>query len=595
MKKGFLIFLIICSYFTANSQVNKPKKKEVPVKLKDTVKTEVVEIVTKYNPKISDATKIKINPVIQLSENTKKKKLAYTIFSAPVASTFIPKSGVVKGIDVGVKERIYNNYVAAGFGNYTSPYTEIYLHNSNRFESEFGLSAKYNASFDNIENTVLDSNFENFIASIFYKKEGRYFDWKTVLNTKRSQYNWYGLPSLDFNENTINTINEEQTYNYFNVLGEIDFLDSYIDKSSLSLSYFNDRFNSNEILINLNTALDLPLDFISNSLKNMYLKTSLEFLTGGFTSNYTGDNELNYSIFTAGLNPEYKTTFGGFSIKLGAKIFGSFDTENSINNFLIYPDIKIETPIIKDYLNFYAGINGDLKTNTYKNFSEENPYVSPTLFMTQTSEKYNVFTGVNGTIDNSFSFNISANIKEEQDKPLFIKNNSKSTGTNTTLNSISLKGYEFGNSFNVVYDDIKTTTLFAELEYDFTKKITVGTSLQYDNYTTTNQFEAWNLPTFQTSLIGKFKSDKWYATTNVFYVSERKDVLYTDQFPSTSNGIQTVNSFVDINLNGGYHFSDKFSSFLKLNNILNSNYERFANFNVQGFQVLGGLTYKFDF
>ena len=109
------------------------------------------------------------------------------------------------------------------------------------------------------------------------------------------------------------------------------------------------------------------------------------------------------------------------------------------------------------------------------------------------------------------------------------------------------------------------------------------------------QSEAWNLPTIQTAFTTKYKSDKWYATTNIFYVSDRKDVLYSATFPSNLNDVQTLDAFVDINLNGGYHFNDKFSAFLKMNNILNTDYQRFANFNVQGFQVLGGITYKFDF
>jgi hypothetical protein len=48
-------------------------------------------------------------------------------------------------------------------------------------------------------------------------------------------------------------------------------------------------------------------------------------------------------------------------------------------------------------------------------------------------------------------------------------------------------------------------------------------------------------------------------------------------------------------LNGGYHFNDRFSAFLRLNNLLHTEYQRFANFDTQGFQVLGGITYKFDF
>lgn len=593
MKKGCLILLFLFGILNLSAQKRTTEKVQ-PVK-RDTVKTEVVEVETKYNPKISDASKIKKNPTLQLLDKSKKKKLTYNIFSAPVASTFIPKTGVVKGVDVGVKERLFNNYIAAGFGNYTSPYFEAYINSSTRFESEFGFYTKYVASLDNIENTLLDSNFSNFLATVFYKKEERYFDWKVRLNSERNQYNWYGLPNNNFAQNTIDLIDAKQTYNYFNVLGEINFLDAYLDKSTLSISYFSDALNSSEVLLNFNTNLDLPLNIIYNKLNNLTVKTGLELLKGKFKNDYATQNELKYSILTAKINPEYKATFTGFSLKLGAKVFGSFDTENSVNNFLIYPDVHIQKPIIEEFLTIYGGITGDLKTNTYKQFSEENPYISPTLFMTQTSEKYKAFFGLNGNLNNDISFNVSASLKEEDDKPLFLRNNSKSDGINTTSNGVPLKGYEYGNSFNVVYDDVRTTSIFAEVAYDYTKKITFATNIQFDNFSMTNQTKAWNLPTFQTSFVVKYKTNNWYATSNIFYINERKDLLYSAAYPSSTSGLQTLSSFVDVNLNGGYHFNDTFSAFLKLNNVLNNNYQRFANFDVQGFQALGGITYKFDF
>ena len=589
MKKGFLIFLIFFNFLSSLSQ------EKAPVKKIDTVKTEVVEVITTYNPEIADANKIKKNPVIELSEKSKKKKLSYTIFSAPVASTFIPKSGVVKGIDVGVKERIYNNYLAAGFGNYTSPYFEAYIHNHSRFQSEFGLSTKYTGSLDNIENTLLNSNFSNLATSIFYKREERYFDWKVTLNSERKEYNWYGLKENTFTDNVVNAINENQRYNYFSFKGEIDFLDAYINKSSIAFGYFTDGYNSKEILFNLDTDLDLPLDFISRNLDNIKITTSVEFLKGNFESQYGNLNELSHSIFTAKINPQYKTNIAGFSVKLGTKLYASFDSENSVNHFLAFPDIKIQKEIIKDQLNIYTGVFGDFYTNNYKNFTEENPYISPTQFITQTAEKYNIFAGLNGVVNNNLSFNFSGSYKEENDKALFVRNNSKSDGTFSTLNGTDIKGYEFGNSFTIIYDDVKTSSFFAELEYDFTKNITLGTNFQFDNYQMKSQQEAWNLPTVQATLFAEYKSNKWFAKSNIFYVSERKDVIYNSISPSFLSGVQNLNGFIDFNLNGGYHFNDKFSSFLILNNILNKNYQRFANFNVQGFQVLGGVTYKFDF
>ncbi|QNM84359.1 TonB-dependent receptor [Polaribacter pectinis] len=589
MKKGFTILLILLGIFSAKAQ-------EEPIeKVKDTVKTEVVEVVTKYNPKIADAKKIKKNPTLKIFEKSKKKKLEYTIFSAPVASTFIPKSGVVKGIDVGVKERIYKNYLAVGYGNYATPFVETFLHHSTRFENEFGLSAKYLASEENVRKSVLNSTFSNFNVGAFYKQEDRYFDWKVSLNSERNQYNWYGLPEIVFAETTVNSINEEQTYNYFNVIGEFTFKDSYIDFGKISASYFTDDYNSTEILAKFDAKLDFPLDFIKPNLNDISIKTSVEYLKGEFKNSYKDNNPVKYSIITVKINPEYKIAYLGFAFKAGLKTYVSLDSENDASNIFLIPDVLLQRPIIKEHLNIYGGFSGDLHTNTYKSFTEENPFISPTLFITQTLEESNWFLGFNGNITNDISFNLKASAKNEEDKPLFLRNASKSDGSTAVVNNSLLKGYEFGNSFSVYYDDVKTTSLFAEVQYDFSKRITFTTQIQFDNYTVTNALTEWNLPTLQASLKTEYKKNKWYASANAFYVSERKDGLYNGEFPSSFSGIQTIDSFIDVNLNGGYHFNDKFSAFLKLNNVLNTEYQRFANFDTQGFQALAGITYKFDF
>jgi len=587
MKKGFTLFLIYFSFLSLNAQ----KKEQV----KDTVKTEVVNIVTKYNPKISDAKKINKNPEIKLLKNNEKKKLKYTIFSAPVASTFIPKSGVVKGIDVGVKERVYKNFVALGFGNYTTPYLETYLSHSTNYVNEFGFNAKYLASLDNLKNTVLNSNFSNFNIGAFYKQQERYFDWKVSLNSERNLYNWYGLPDLLFTELTTNAINPEQAYNNLNLIGEFNFVDSYIHSATINAAYFTDSYKSRETLAKFNARLDLPLDFLGYNINDINLETSIEFLNGEFKNNYANTNTIKYATTTFNINPQYKMDFKGFSIKTGLKLIASLDSENSANNFFILPDVFIEGPLMEEYLNVYAGFTGDLHTNTYKNFTEENPYVSPTLFITQTLEKSNLFLGFKGLIIDDLSFNVKASFKSEEDKPLFVRNNSKSDGSNNTYSGIVLKGYEYGNSFDVYYDDVKTNTFFTELEYDYSKNLSFGFQGIYNVYNLKNAAEAWNLPSVEGSISAKYKTNKWFAAVNIFHVNQRKDTFYSNQYPTTQDGVETVASFSDLNLNGGYHFNDKFSAFLKLNNILNTDYQRFANFDTQGFQILGGLTYKFDF
>lgn len=588
MKKGFPLFLISVSFLSLNAQ-----KKE---QIKDTLKTEVVNIVTKYNPKIADAKKIKKHPKIKLLKKNEKKKLEYTIFYVPVASTFIPKRGGVKKIDVSVKESIYKNYLATGFGSYTTPYFETFLYHSNPSKNEFGFNSKYIASQDNLRNSILNSNFSNFNTSAFYKKQNPYLDWKVCLNSERNLYNWYGLPnSTILKTTTINSINEEQIYNYFELIGSFNLKNAYEDFGKIKTSYFSDSYKSAEVLIKLDAKLEFPLKAIHRKVNNISLKTGIEFLKGAFKNSYKDFNPVKYTTTTIRLDPQYKFNNTNFIFKTGLKLITSLDAENNSNNVFIIPDLLVQQSILKNYLNIYGGFYGDLHTNTYKNFTEENPYVSPTLSMTQTLEKSNLFIGFNGKINKEIRFNIKTSAKKEENKPLFLRNASKYNETNNDINSTILKGYKYGNSFKVVYDDVNTTTLFTEVTYNYSKKIAFDFQGIYNIYTLKNELENWNLPTTEVSFSSKYKNNKWNAAINLFYISERKDALYNKPFPSNIDKVETINSFVDINLNSDYHFNNKFSAFLKLNNILNTEYQRFANFNTQGFQILGGITYKFNF
>ena len=143
------------------------EKSKKGVKKKDSI-SEVINIVTSYTPTISDAFKVKKSPKIIVSENTKKKKLSYAIFSAPVASTFVPKSGVVKGIDVGIKERLFDNYIALGFGNYTTPFIEVFLNQNRKFETDYGVYLKYISSENGIKNTPLNTGYSTLNLGGYY-------------------------------------------------------------------------------------------------------------------------------------------------------------------------------------------------------------------------------------------------------------------------------------------------------------------------------------------------------------------------------------------------------------------------------------------
>jgi outer membrane receptor protein involved in Fe transport len=87
---------------------------------------------------------------------------------------------------------------------------------------------------------------------------------------------------------------------------------------------------------------------------------------------------------------------------------------------------------------------------------------------------------------------------------------------------------------------------------------------------------------------------------SLFFVGERKDLYYNYNstalpvIPYTPETV-TLKSYLDLNAHVGYKHNERLTFFLRGNNLLNQNYQRWMNYPVQGIQFLLGANFKFDF
>src|SRR5690606_22566473 len=91
---------------------------------------------------------------------------------------------------------------------------------------------------------------------------------------------------------------------------------------------------------------------------------------------------------------------------------------------------------------------------------------------------------------------------------------------------------------------------------------------------------------------------KWYAGANLFYIGERKDARFmqsTDAAVMLNPVTQTIDGYFDLNAHVGYKYNDRLTAFVRLQNIANQDYQRWLDYQVQGFQAILGASYKFDF
>jgi hypothetical protein len=554
--------------------------------------TETVTVVKPYSPTVSDAFKIRPMPGLNDSIVLQKKEIEYKIYSIPVASTFTPAKGKASPVKKSEPEKLFNSYASVGLGNFNNAEADFYtswdIHRGNEL---LDLGLNHRSSRGDIESTLLDTDFYNTKLNASYSKRSSDLSWGADIGLKHQLYNWYGLPEDTFDEATIATMDEQQQYYSAETGAYIDIEDAYFRRGELRYRRFWDGVDSGE-----NRAILAPSFSFPINQESLNIKARIDYVGGNFSNasveNIQNTPEINYGLLQAGISPGLILEREGLSVNLGANIVYGLDTENDDSNFYIYPAVSASYELLEESAIAYAGVEGGLDQNSYYDFVMENPFVSPTLQILPTDRQYDAYVGVKGQLLSNVSYNIRGSYKAENRRPLFLLN-----PQNTFRNDE--KAYFYGNSFGLFYDDIKTLGLFGELNVTVNRNFSLGINATVNDYNTETGNPAWNLPNLEGSLFLDYQiGKKWFFGSQLFYVGEREDlsrVATQNVQPSEYPSLQVdLDSYFDANAHLGYRITEQFSLFVKGANLVNNQYQRWANFRVQSLQVLAGVTYKFD-
>ena len=558
----------------------------------DELGTETVTVVRSYTPTVSDAYKINPFPTLNDSIVGQKIPIRYSIQSVPVASTFTPAKGRAAEVERKEREKLYNTYAALGLGNYANAQADFYTSlDFDRGKQLLDIGLNHLSSQGDIEGTPLDTDFYNTALDVTYARRDRDWDWNIGAGLEHRRYNWYGLPDAALEAPGLDGIDEAQDYFRAELEGKVSLPETYLKELSLTARGFWDAVNSAENRFVLNSVLEFPvtgetfnlgitLDYVGGDFKNAPL-TSLQQEPG-----------ISYGYFQGGLHPSLQLLRDDLKLDLGASLVYNLDVENSESDFYLYPVIRASYALSEEVAIIYGGVEGGLIQNSYYQFSKENPFISPTLSVFPTDRQYEAYLGIRGQLLPELTYNLKGTYRAENFLPLFLLNPQNEFRTDD-------KGYMFGNSFRLFYDDVKTLGLFGELQLAVNRNFTLGLNATVNDYDTETDNPAWNLPNIQGTLFLDYEiGDSWYFGGSLFYVGEREDLatlavqnVSPEDFPAS---IVTLDGFLDVNIHVGYHLNDQLTIFARGSNLANNAYQRWANFRVQGLQVLAGVSYRFD-
>lgn len=578
LKQIVLLTVILAGNFTF-AQVN------------DGIGTEVINVVKPYTPTISDAFKVKEVPVLEDSENTKTATITYTIFSFPVASTFVPAKGNAVQADKPAQEKLYANYAELGGGNYGTLASSLYL--THNFDSHNFLNAaiKHLSSAGGISGVELPNSFLKSGFDVTYGRKKQTYSWDTNLGYQLQKQYWYGTDSaMNWNVVSRDQLAKAQTYQHIDLGANVRFTASPLQTVGLQYSRFWDGFNSSEIRFTLRP--DLAFDLFNKAIKTTVL---IDHVSGSFAKDFEGLEFPGYSFTNLGLQPRFALQQDNWSFSVGAALFYNVSNIDLGTRFFAYPKLAASLKVVGDLMVFYTGIDGDLQQNSYRSFAEVNPFVSPTLRIAPTNKQFDIHAGLKGKLSSYLSYDLAAHVIQENNKALFQSNYMKYIAPTNEV-------YTYGNSFGVIYDNVKTFRVSGGLHSDVTKDVAVGVQASLSKYTMAQESYAWNLPLAEMHATTEITFlPKWSVGADVFFVGERKDFQLNQMvMPANlpfveADYTRTLPHYFDANMHLNYKHSARLSAYLKGNNLANQSYQRWLNYPVQGLQVLLGAAYKFDF
>ena len=579
MKTRFIYHLIF--FFTFFSVFVHAQEKE-----NDTIKTDELIITKKYSPTVNDAFKIKPKPQQKDTSKLKRKNIDYSIINIPVASTFTPSKGVASDVEKQPRPRLYDNFASLGAGSFANVRAEFHGNVELDRTKDLQVDLDHFSSAGGVDGVFLDDDFIDTQLGLELSKDGRYTDWNTYVNSGYRSVNWYGINNAtiaSIPENELNAIDPSQNYFHIDAGGSINPDRSFIDGIGLDYSLFSDDLSNTEHFIDLRPEFDLYF-------MDQLLETNLQvdYVSGSFAGTSSSPVDRDYSFLNLRLYPHLMYEEGKFSADLGAQVVYNSDMEQSESDVFVYPKVNLNYQINESNFVAFAGAKGNLEQNRYQTFVNDNPFVLPYLSVAPSDQQLNAYAGLKGKLLENLSFRINGSYESVENYAFFI-----SRPFNPQIND--RQGFEYGNAFDVIYDDMQNLAFRASLQYDHSKDLQMGFRAALNSYSTDDLPDAINLPELVYSFNSSYNiTDKWSVSGMVFYRGERNDLQETTTTIIDGSSLVTIDDYMDVNLHSSYQINEKLAIFIKGNNLLEGNYRRWKDYRVQSLQILGGLQFQFD-
>jgi hypothetical protein len=514
-----------------------------------------VRVTSSFKPVLKDAAKINFN-ASPPNVDTTRPRLQYDIPNQNLLFAYQP--GTLRPLALSVDTGGYWdswNYAKLGYGSLNTPYFETGLSLGDGKTDGLNIYGRHISStgkvdFQKNRNTTVELN--GFI------KAGNNIELNGQFRGEQSLYNKYGFEpkGLTPNEDSLKV-------DLQNVGIRLGFHN--IDRGKYGLSYapsfevdlFSDRMNNRET----NAYFKLPLK------KTIAGRFEADVAFEGNVTSYSPDdkNKLKNNWFSLAPAVLVKTE----NVNLQAGIKPTWDN----GEFKLFPNIMAEFSSSDKRITIHGGWIGYIRSNTYRSLATYNPFIWAPAFTSNSSIR-EFYGGVKGALTDHFNYSVRAGLNKITNQPLFT--NDTSAGTD-------------GKSFAVATEpELNALNFTGELGYTSGERFSLRSVLRLNRYSGLSAHEKpWGLlpMEFNTSMRLQILKDLFVKT----------DLTAFDGawYQTRENGRGSLQGAVDLSAGLEFAIVKNIKLWVQFNNIFNKEYERWKQYPVYGFNMLGGVVFSF--
>jgi hypothetical protein len=530
-------------------------------------RNEEVTIIAPYQPKITDPAKTNLYPTFPELEK-REQTFTYRAIDRKVdteieITPLQPRRPAGDG-----KKKLYRNFIKAGIGSYLTPYLLFSASSLQNKKSSYAARLEHFSSNGGVKGYP-ESGFSNTSVMFSGSRHFKNSTLKGKIGYDRRMVHRYGFkpdsfPTLEFEKENL-----RQRYQTFSgglsLEGGKGRRDKFEYDLGLGLYYSDDKFNTKE------TGADLQLNLAGVMEWFSFTERELLGIEGNIVFAGISDSIISENRLLVQFMPYYKIVFDQYRLKIGANLAYNSDSAGS-SSFSVYPFLRGEVLVVDNRLSIYAGIRGQTTTNNFRGISLENPFISSIQEYRNTNETFEIFGGLKGSVS-SFSLFAEVNFKNVTDLPLYV------TDTSATFN----------NQFMLIYDDAQIFRVGLGAGTNIIDKLYLKLRGDIFSYSMDTEDEAWQRPPFLITIEGSYDViEKLNINAGIYYIGQRK----AKNLMAVGDD-HTIDAGLDLNIGAEYEIFERFTAFLKATNLLNSGYQKWYNYPVQGIQIMGGVTYTF--